>query len=107
MNNTKPTSSSSVSYSEQPRSPTGWIKLSSGTLPEEGKVVPIMAYFGSCLREFAGYWVSPPAPEPAEDSMEHIIGSFPAPEWRTSSGNKLTWVEAWYSVPAYTPPHIR
>jgi len=93
-----------VSYSEQPRSPTGWIKLSSGTLPEEGKVVPIMAYFGSCLREFAGYWVTPPAPEPTEIEAELVPA---APEWRTSSGNKLTWVEAWYSVPAYTPLHIR
>jgi hypothetical protein len=93
-----------VSYSEQPRSPTGWIKLSSGELPEEGKVVPIMAYFGSCLREFAGYWVSPPAPEPTETEAEPEPA---APEWRTSSGNKLTWVEAWYSVPAYTPLHIR
>lgn len=92
-----------MNCSEQPRSPTGWIKLSSGTLPDEGKVVPIMAYFGSCLREFAGYWVSPPAPEPTETEAELVA----APEWRTSSGNKLTWVEAWYSVPAYTPLHIR
>ena len=93
-----------MSYSEQPRKPAGWIKLSSGTLPEEGKVVPIMAYFGSCLREFAGYWVTPPAPEPSETDAEPAPA---APEWRTSSGNKLTWVEAWYSVPAYTPLHIR
>lgn len=93
-----------MSYSEQPRSPTGWIKLSSGSFPEEGKVVPIMAYFGSCLREFAGYWVSPPTPEPTETEAEPEPA---APEWRTSSGNKLTWVEAWYSVPAYNPPHIR
>jgi hypothetical protein len=66
--------------------------------------VPIMAYFGSCLREFAGYWVSPPTPEPTETEAEPEPA---APEWRTSSGNKLTWVEAWYSVPAYNPPHIR
>ena len=69
--------------------------------------MPIMAYFGSCLREFAGYWTAPVIEPPDEDSMEHVTGSFPAPEWRTSSGNRLTWVEAWYSVPAYTPPHIR
>ena len=95
-----------MSYSEQPRSPTGWIKLSSGSFPEEGKVVPIMAYFGSCLREFAGYWISPLTEEASTEWEEHGTG-FPAPEWRTSSGNKLTWVEAWYSVPAYTPPHTR
>ena len=95
-----------MSYSEQPRSPTGWIKLSSGELPDEGKVVPIMAYFGSCLREFAGYWVSPLTEEASEEMEERGTG-FPAPQWCTSSGNKLTWVEAWYSVPAYTPPHIR
>lgn len=71
--------------------------------------MPIMGYFGGSLRKFAGYWVRPIPPE--QEGLEEQEGERNGtqsiePVWRTSSGYKLTWVEAWYSTPPYTASEV-
>lgn len=66
-------------------------------MPDEGKPVPIACYFGGALREFIGYWtldINHQYPIEERAANNAVV-------WRTTSGNRLMWVEAWYCVPAY------
>ena len=56
-----------------------------------------MAYFGRQLKEFSGYWILQVSHN-EELTEEEVMASL---QWYTHSGNKLSWVEAWYAVPEY------